>query len=173
MVLPKHLIHLCLRVPERVSVVKTMPQQFSPPDPNYETRIRESFDQQNAMKTIGATIGQIKPGKVSINLPYSDHITQQDGFLHAGIISTIVDSACGYAAYTLMPLGSRVLSVEFKVNLMSPAIGERFVAIGKVIKPGRTLTICSGEVLAFQDGESKLVALMQATMIRVDEKISS
>ena len=147
--------------------------QFTPPDPNYETRIRESFDQQSAMKTIGATIGEIKPGEVHINLPYSDHITQQDGFLHAGIVTTIVDSACGYAAYTLMPLGSRVLSVEFRVNLMSPAIGERFVAIGKVIKAGRTLTVCSGEVLAFQGDESKLVALMQATMIRVDEKISS
>ena len=145
-----------------------MTQTFTPPAPNYETRICDSFVNQKAMQTLGAMLGDIRPGEVSIELPYSDHITQQDGFLHAGIITTIADSACGYAAYSLMPAGSRVLSVEFKVNLMSPAIGERFLAIGKVIKAGRTLTICSGEVLAFQDGQSKLVALMQATMIRVD-----
>ena len=145
-----------------------MPQEFTPPNPSYETRIRASFDEQKTMQTIGATPGPVQPGEVSIELPYGEHITQQDGFLHAGIVTTIVDSACGYAAYTLVPLGLRVLSVEFKVNLISPAIGERFVAIGKVIKAGRTLTICSGEVLAFQDGESKLVALMQATMIRVE-----
>ena len=144
-----------------------MPKQFTPPDPNYETRIRASFDQQKAMQTIGATIGSVHPGEVHIELPYSEHITQQDGFLHAGIITTIVDTACGYAAYTLMPADSRVLSVEFKINLMSPAIGETFTAIGKVIKSGRTLTICQGEVLAFKEGGSKLVAMMQATMIRV------
>ena len=143
-----------------------MPKNFPPPDPNYEIRIRASFAKQKAMQTIGATIGDVRPGEVSIDLPYSEHITQQDGFLHAGIITTIVDSACGYAAYTLMPADSRVLSVEFKINFMSPAIGETFTAIGKVIKPGRTLTICQGEVLAFKDGKSKLVAMMQATMIR-------
>ena len=145
-----------------------MPQTFTPPDPNYENRIRASFGEQKAMQTIGATLGSIHPGEVSIELPYSEHITQQDGFLHAGIVTTIADSACGYAAFSLMPANSRVLSVEFKVNLLAPAIGEGFIAIGKVIKAGRTLTVCSGEVLAFQGGESKLVALMQATMIRVD-----
>jgi uncharacterized protein (TIGR00369 family) len=143
--------------------------QFTPPDPNYEPRIRESFTKQSAMQTIGATIASVQTGEVQVALPYSDHITQQDGFLHAGIVTTLVDSACGYAAYTLMPAGSRVLSVEFKVNLMSPAIGERFVAIGKVIKAGRTITVCSGEVLAYQGETSKLVALMQATMIRVEK----
>lgn len=147
-----------------------MSKAFTPPDPNYEIRIRESFIKQSAMQTIGASIGEIKPGEVTIELLYSDHITQQDGFLHAGIVTTIVDSACGYAAFTLMPANSRVLSVEFKVNLMSPAVGERFVAIGKVIKPGRTITVCSGEVLAYQGETSKLVALMQATMIRVERE---
>ncbi len=141
---------------------------LTPSDPNYETRIRESFYKQRAMQTIGALIGEILPGEVHINLPYSDHIVQQDGFLHAGIVTTIVDSACGYAAFTLMPANSRVLSVEFKVNLMSPAVGERFVAVGKVIKAGRTITVCAGEVFAYQAGERKLVALMQATMIRVE-----
>ena len=145
-----------------------MPQPFTPPDPNYETRIRASFEQQKAMQTIGATLGPIRPGEATIYLPFSDHLTQQDGFLHAGIISTIVDSACGYAAYTLMPPGSRVLSVEFKVNLISPAIGESFAATGKVIKSGRTLTVCQGKVLAFRNGESKLVAMMQATMIKAE-----
>lgn len=151
----------------------SMTKLFTPPDPNYETRIRESFVEQSAMQTIGATLGSVRPGEVHIDLPYSDHITQQDGFLHAGIVTTIVDSACGYAAFTLMPANSRVLSIEFKVNLMSPAIGEHFVAIGKVIKPGRTITVCSGEVLAYQGEESKLVAIMQATMIRIDEQRSS
>lgn len=144
--------------------------EFTPQDPNYVERIRSSFDKQKAMQTIGATLGEIAPGEVTIDLPYSDHIVQQDGFLHAGIVTTIADSACGYAAFTLMPLGSRVLSVEFKVNLMSPAVGERFVAIGKVIKPGRTITVCSGEVFAYSGEESKLVALMQATMIRVEKE---
>ena len=147
-----------------------MTQTFTPRDPNYEARIRESFVKQSAMQTIGATIGAVQPGEVHIDLPFSHHITQQDGFLHAGIVTTLVDSACGYAAFTLMPVNSRVLSVEFKINLMSPAIGDRFIAIGKVIKPGRTITVCSGEVFAFEGKESKLVALMQATMIRVERE---
>ena len=147
-----------------------MPQTFTPRDPNYAERIRNSFYKQKAMQTIGATLGEIKPGEVHVELPYSDHIVQQDGFLHAGIVTTIVDSACGYAAFTLMPANSRVLSIEFKVNLISPAVGERFVAIGKVIKPGRTITVCSGEVFAFEGEERKLVALMQATMMRLERE---
>ena len=147
-----------------------MTQTFTPRDPNYVKRIRDNFYKQTAMQTIGATLGEISPGEVHIDLPYSDHIVQQDGFLHAGIVTTIVDSACGYAAFTLMPANSRVLSIEFKVNLMSPAVGDRFVAIGKVIKPGRTITVCSGEVFAFDGQESKLVALMQATMMRLERE---
>ena len=143
--------------------------QFTPPNPDFENYLRGRFSLQKAMQTIGATLGEILPGEVTINLPFHEKLTQQDGFLHAGIVTTIVDSACGYAAFTLMPLGSRVLSVEFKVNLMSPAVGERFVAIGKVIKTGRTISVCSGEVFAVQCEESKLVALMQATMIRIEK----
>ncbi len=142
---------------------------FTPPNLDFENYLRGRFTKQKAMQTIGATLGDVRPGEVTINLPFHEKLTQQDGFLHAGIVTTIVDSACGYAAFTLMPLGSRVLSVEFKVNLMSPAIGELFVAIGKVIKPGRTITVCSGEVFAYQGEESKLVALMQATMIRIEK----
>ena len=144
--------------------------QFTPPNPDFENYLRERFTLQNAMQTIGATLGEVYSGEVHIDLPFHEKLTQQDGFLHAGIVTTIVDSACGYAAFTLMPVGSRVLSVEFKVNLMSPAVGERFVAIGKVIKPGRTITVCSGDVFAYQGEESKLVALMQATMIRVEKE---
>jgi uncharacterized protein (TIGR00369 family) len=94
-------------------------------------------------------------------------LTQQHGYIHAGIITSIVDSACGFAAYTLMPASSGVLTVEYKVNLLSPARGETFTAIGRVIKPGRTLTICNGEVLALEKGEQKLIAAMQATMMAV------
>ena len=147
--------------------------KFTPPNPDFENYLRERFVKQKAMQTIGATLGEVHPGEVTIHLPFHEKLTQQDGFLHAGIVTTIVDSACGYAAFTLMPIGSRVLSVEFKVNLMSPAVGERFVAIGKVIKPGRTISVCSGEVFAYQGEERKLVALMQATMIRIEKETSS
>jgi uncharacterized protein (TIGR00369 family) len=143
---------------------------FTPPNPDFENYLRQRFTLQKAMQTIGATLGEVYPGEVHIDLPFHEKLTQQDGFLHAGIVTTIVDSACGYAAFTLMPVGSRVLSVEFKVNLMSPAVGDHFVAIGKVIKPGRTITVCSGEVFAYQGEESKLVALMQATMIRIEKE---
>ena len=117
------------------------------------------------MTLLNAKLAKVLPGEVHIELPYSPTITQQHGYVHAGIITTIVDSACGYAAYSLMPSESNVLSVEFKVNFLHPAKGEKFVGIGKVIKPGRTLTICSGEMVAIENGESKLVALMQATMM--------
>ncbi len=132
-----------------------------------ETRIHKSFDQQRVMKLINAKLIKIAPGEVHIELPFHEEITQQNGYIHAGIITTVVDSACGYAAYSLMNPGSSVLSVEFKVNFLHPAKGEKFLAIGKVIKPGRTLTVCSGEMRAVNDGEMKLVALMQATMIAV------
>ena len=135
-----------------------------------ETRIRTSFDQQQVMKLLNAEILKIDPGEVHIALPFSKSITQQNGYIHAGIITTVVDSACGYAAYSLMSPDSSVLSVEFKVNFLNPAKGEKFVAIGKVVKPGRTLTICAGEMFAVNDGEMKLVALMQATMIAVQKE---
>jgi uncharacterized protein (TIGR00369 family) len=98
-------------------------------------------------------------------MPFDEKMTQQDGFLHAGAITTLVDAACGCAAYTLMPAGARVLSVEFKINLLSPADGDVFLARGKVIKPGRTITVCVGKFFSFKDHKEKLSALMQATMI--------
>jgi len=138
-------------------------------DPDFESRVRASFDRQGAIVSIGARLVSLIPGEARIEMPFNSSFTQQDGFLHAGIVTTIVDSACGYAAYTLMPAGSRVLTVEYKVNFLFPAKGEKFIAIGKVVKPGRTLTVCSGEVLAYENDEEKQVAVMQATMITINK----
>jgi uncharacterized protein (TIGR00369 family) len=137
----------------------------SPPDPAFESRIRSSFARQGLMKTIGAHLVKVAPGEVAIELSYSKAFTQQHGFIHAGILSTIADNACGYAAYTLMPANSEVLGVENKINFLAPGKGERFVAIGKVIKAGRTLAVCSGEVWATNNGEKTLVAVMQSTLM--------
>jgi len=141
--------------------------QFKSLDSDFESRIRASFDRQMVMQTIGACLEGISPGEVRIELPFNPALTQQHGYLHAGIVGIIVDSACGYAAYTLMPAESEVLSVEYKINFISPAKGQRFVAIGRVVKPGRTLTVCAGDVWAYTDGERKRVATMQSTMICV------
>ena len=110
---------------------------------------------------------RVAPGEVHIELPFSLAWSQQNGYIHAGIITSIVDSACGYAAYSLMAKSSGVLTVEYKVNFLSPARGERFIGIGRVVKPGRTLTVCSGEVVAVEAGEEKLIATMQATMMAI------
>ena len=142
-------------------------QPFIPPDPAFESRVRSSFDLQQLMKTINATLVKVSPGEVHIEIPFQQELTQQNGFIHAGIITSIVDSACGYAAYSLMTATSGVLTVEYKINLLSPAIGDRFLAIGRVKKPGRTLTVCEGDVFAHAKGEEKLVATMLATMMRL------
>ena len=134
-------------------------------------KVTESFLKQTIMSTIGATIESIEPGEVAIKLPFDEGLSQQDGFIHAGIITTIVDSACGYAAMTLMPDDARVLTIEFKSNFASPANGDVFIAKGKVVKPGRNIMITSGDVHAYKDDdddddkEAKLVSLMQATMM--------
>ena len=121
------------------------------------------------MEKIGAYLISVEPGLVEIGLSFREDLTQQNGYLHAGIVTTIVDSACGFAAYSLMPAGSAVLTVEYKVNLMSPARGDKFIATGRVIKPGRTLTVCAGDVVAIVGEERRQVAMMQATMIRIAE----
>lgn len=136
-----------------------------PRDPAWDVKVRESFAKQRMMQLLGAQLAEMQPGSVSIALPFRDELTQQHGYLHAAAVMAIVDSACGYAALTLMPAGREVLSVEFKLNLLAPAEGERFVAVGRVLRPGRTLTVCAGEVHAERDGERRLVAAMQATMI--------
>lgn len=138
---------------------------FEPIDKNFAVRIKQSFAEQAVMKLIGAELIKTEAGEIDIKLPFRRDLTQQDGFLHAGIVTTIVDTACGYAAYTLMPADSRVLSVEFKVNLLSPAVGDYFVAEGRIIKAGKTLTVARGDVFAFQTQGKKLIATMLATMI--------
>ena len=139
--------------------------EFTPSDANYETRVRESFARQAAMKLIGASMVLVEPGVVEIQLPWRKDLTQQDGFIHAGIVTTVLDSACGYAAYTLMPVASRVLSVEFKVNLLAPAKGEQVSARARVKRSGRTLTVCTADAFA----DDQLCATMLATMIRIDD----
>jgi len=135
-------------------------------------RVHDSFDQQRVMETLGATLTSVEAGEVVIELPYNAALTQQNGYLHAGIVATIVDSACGYAAYSLMSDTASVLTVEFKTNFCSPARGETFVAHGVVRKSGRTLMVANGEVHAVSTGEEepRLVAMMQATMMALEPR---
>lgn len=133
--------------------------------PTIEQRIHTDFTRQPVLAAIGATLAGVKPGEVTLELPIRPDLTQQHGFVHAGIITLIADAACGFAALTRMPPNAQVLSVEFKVNLLSPAVGEKLIARGWVIKPGKTLTICMCEVHARDAGADKLVAMMVATMI--------
>ncbi|MDH6230270.1 uncharacterized protein (TIGR00369 family) [Mesorhizobium soli] len=138
------------------------------PSPDFEERVRASFARQNAMATIGASLTLVRPGIVEIEMPYSEELTQQHGFLHAGIISAALDSACGYAAFSVMPDGASVLTIEFKVNLLAPGRGERFLFRGSVTKPGRTIVVADGQAYAFAaDGEAKLIATMTGTMMAV------
>ena len=130
-------------------------------DADFEARIRASFAKQAFMATIGARLERVAPGEVDIALPFRTDLTQQNGFLHAGVVTSVVDSACGYAALSVMEPGADVLSVEFKVNLLAPAQGAEFLARGRVVRSGRTLVVVSGEMRA---GET-VVALMQGTMI--------
>ena len=138
---------------------------FSYAYPDAPTVIRKSFDAQEMMKTINARLSSIKPGKVEIEMDFQPALTQQHGYLHAGVVTTLVDSACGFAAFSLMPEGSQVLSVEFKVNLLAPAFGKCFLAIGQVLKAGRTLTVCKGELITIKGSSKVTSALMQATMM--------
>jgi uncharacterized protein (TIGR00369 family) len=131
-------------------------------------RVRASFARQQFMATLGATLDAVRDGEVEIVLPFSPALTQQHGFIHAGAVTTIVDTACGFAALTKMPDDAAVLTTEFKLNLMSPAKGERLRAKGRVVRAGKTLIVCLGEVFAEQGGTSKQVALMTATMMVVD-----
>ncbi len=140
---------------------------FTAKDPDFERRVRDSFARQLFMGTLGASIVRVAPGEVFIAVPFSDSLTQQHGVLHAGVVAAVIDSACGYAALTLMPAGAAVLTVEFKVNLLAPAQGEGFLARGRVVRAGRTLTVCSGEVVALHGGGERPVALMTATLMAV------
>jgi len=154
----------------------------SPPrDPDYEQRVRASFARQAAMATLGATLVRVAPGEVVLELPFRMDLTQQHGFLHAGIVTCMMDSACGYAALSLMEPGAAVLSVEFKVNLLSPARGHRFRATGRVVRAGKTVTVVSGdfrvigaeregEPVSSGDGTGAFVAIMTGTMMAVRDR---
>ena len=133
-----------------------------------EARIRASFARQTMMTTLGAQIVAVRTGEVEIVLPFSDRILQQHEFIHAGAVATIADSACGYAALTVMPREAAVLTTEFKINLLAPAKGERLRAIGRVVRSGKKLVITLGEVFAEEGGARKQVALITATMMVVD-----
>jgi uncharacterized protein (TIGR00369 family) len=134
-------------------------------DPRAEARCRASFARQQAMATIGATVETVAPGEVTLAMPFSEKLTQQHGFIHAGVVTMLVDTACGFAALSLMPEDAAVLTTEFKVNLLSPAKGERLVAHGRVVRPGKKLMVCLGEVFAEDAGKRKQVALMTASMM--------
>ncbi len=140
----------------------------TPRDPDFERRVRASFERQAFMSTIGARLVRVEPGEVDLELAVRSDLTQQHGFLHAGALASVADSACGYAALSLMPPGAAVLSVEFKINLLAPAAGDRVLAKGRVIRAGKTVTVCWGEVLAFAGDSERLVATMVGTMMTVE-----
>lgn len=131
----------------------------------FESAVRESFARQTLMATLGASIDRLEPGAVDLRLPYSPALCQQNGYLHAGAIASVADSANGYAAYTLAPAATDVLAVEFKINLLEPARGSHFVACGRVIRAGRTLTVCQADVFAHDGARQLLIATMLSTII--------
>ncbi|MEO8738563.1 MAG: PaaI family thioesterase [Casimicrobiaceae bacterium] len=140
-------------------------RSFVAPDPDYAVRVRASFARQGAMRLIGASILELRPGHCAVAVAHREDLTQQHGYIHAGIVSALVDTAGGFAGYTLFPADSGVLTVEFKLNLLAPAAGERLIAVGEVVKPGRTLVITRGEVYAETAGARVLCAIMQQTLM--------
>ena len=139
--------------------------RFEPKNPDYLDAATATFERQAAMRNLGISIARIEPGEVDLSMPYSPDWTQQNGFVHAGIITAGLDTACGIAAFTLMPAGSDILTVEFKTNLLAPARGERFAFRAAVVKPGRTLTVCEARAFAQRDGVESLVATMTGTLM--------
>jgi uncharacterized protein (TIGR00369 family) len=142
--------------------------QLEQANPEVQARIRASFDRQGLMRHLGARIAHIAPGRVHIVLPSRPEVTQQHGYFHAGATSAIADSAGGYAAFTLFPENTAVLTVEYKLNLLVPAVGDHIEAVGTVLKPGRTLTVCRLEVFGVQGSQRSLVAAGQQTLICVN-----
>lgn len=135
-----------------------------------DERVRSAFARQAFMRSIGAVMTRVAAGEVAVELVPTEDLTQQHGYVHAGVVTSIADAACGFAAFTLMPHPSEVLSVEFKINLLRPAVGERFVAVGRVVKAGRTLTVTRGDVMAHRGSEENHVATMVATMMRLEPR---
>src|SRR5437868_12998666 len=139
--------------------------RFTPKNPAWRAAATSTFDLQPAMRTLGISIVRLEPGEVDLAMPYSKAFTQQHGFVHAGIITAGLDNACGIAAFTLMPPETGILTVEFKTNLLTPAKGERFLFRARVLKPGRTLTVCEAQAFATQTGAESLVATMTGTLM--------
>jgi uncharacterized protein (TIGR00369 family) len=144
---------------------------FQPKDPNFADRVRASFARQRMMQTLGVEITRLAPGEIELAMPYEAAFTQQHGFIHAGIMTTVLDSACGYAAFSLMPTDAAVLTVEFKTNLLAPAKGERFLFRAHVVKPGRTLTVCDGQAFALENlADERQVATMNGTLMALYDR---
>lgn len=140
---------------------------FEAQDPQFEARVRGNFARQSLLRTIGASLGRVAPGEVEVALPFRDDLCQQHGFIGAGIVTTIADIACGYAAMSLWGAEADGLTVEFKINFLAPANGERLIARGRVARPGRTVSVCAADVFATGGGQEKLVGTMLATLMRV------
>ena len=139
--------------------------KFEPKDSAFRERVQSSFDRQQCMATLEIVISRIESGFIELVMPYAEAYTQQHGFIHAGIISTALDSACGYAAFSLMPVEAAVLTVEYKINLLAPAKGEEFIFRAEVVKPGRTLTLCDARAYGRTAGSKKLIATMSGTLM--------
>jgi uncharacterized protein (TIGR00369 family) len=139
--------------------------KFEPRNPDFRAASNAVFEQQPAMRTLGISIARLAPGEADLAMPYDEAFSQQHGYLHAGIVTAGLDNACGIAAHTLMAAGAGILTVEFKTNLLAPADGARFVFRGRVIKPGRTITVCDGHAFAERNGAEFLVATMTATLM--------
>jgi uncharacterized protein (TIGR00369 family) len=141
-----------------------------PRNPDFEQAVRDSFAKQQLMSTIGARLTEVRAGEIEIRVPFRSDLTQQHGFLHAGVVSSALDTACGYAAFSLMPLGVGVLSIEFKTNLLAPARGEELIARAHVVRAGRTITVSQGDAFMLQDGAEVAVATMIATIMTVRDR---
>lgn len=148
-----------------VGTGRGMPAAPPPPDPDFARRVADSFARQGAMAHLGAVLASVGPGRVEIRLPWRPELAQQDGYFHGGIVATIGDSAGGYAAYSMMPADAAVLTVEYKINLVAPAKGEELVARGRVVRSGRTLSVCAVEIFGTDKGRETLCAIMQQTLI--------
>jgi uncharacterized protein (TIGR00369 family) len=144
--------------------------RFEPKNPDYRAVATATFGRQLAMQTLGISIARLEPGEVDLAMPYSTAWTQQNGFVHAGIITAGLDTGCGIAAFTLMPADCDVLTVEFKTNLLAPARGERFIFRARVVKPGRTLTVCDAQAFAERDGAEHLIATMTGTLMALPRR---
>ena len=144
--------------------------RFEPKNPDFRALAAATFDRQQAMRTLGVSIARLEAGEVDLAMPYSTAWTQQNGFVHAGVITAGLDTACGIAAFTLMPANSDVLTVEFKTNLLAPAKGDRFLFRARVVKPGRTLTVCEAQAFAERDGAENLIATMTGTLMALPRR---